>query len=102
MAQSTFRAQEDDVQTFDLLSGHKIPAIGLGTWRSGYEATYSVAHAIIEAGYRHIDTAWEYGVQIEVGQGLKGAMEAGVQRKDLFVTAKLWYDTWFRLLTNKF
>lgn len=89
MAQSTLRAK-DDVQTFDLLSGHKIPAIGLGTWRSGYEATYSVATAIIEAGYRHVDTAWEYGVHVEVGQGLKTAMDAGIERKDLFVTSKLW------------
>lgn len=89
MAQSTLRAKED-VQSFVLLSGHRIPAVGLGTWRSGSQASDSVATAILEAGYRHIDTAWEYGVHEEVGLGLKAAMDAGIERKDLFVTSKLW------------
>ncbi|KAI3677682.1 hypothetical protein L6452_36948 [Arctium lappa] len=89
MAQSTLRAKEEE-QSFVLLSGHRIPAIGLGTWRSGSQASYSVATAVIEAGYRHIDTAWEYGVQEEVGHGLKAALDAGIERKDLFVTSKLW------------
>ncbi|KAI3759913.1 hypothetical protein L1987_50299 [Smallanthus sonchifolius] len=90
MAQSTLRAKEEDQYSFVLLSGHRIPAVGLGTWRSGSQASYSVSTAILEAGYRHIDTAWEYGVQEEVGQGLKAAMDAGIERKDLFVTSKLW------------
>ncbi|KAK1412442.1 hypothetical protein QVD17_33698 [Tagetes erecta] len=90
MAQSTLKAKEEEQYSFVLLSGHRIPAVGLGTWQSGSEATYSVATAILEAGYRHIDTAWEYGVQEEVGQGLKAAMDAGIERKDLFVTSKLW------------
>ncbi|KAI3507318.1 hypothetical protein L1887_22270 [Cichorium endivia] len=89
MAQSTLRAKED-VQSFVLLSGHRIPAVGLGTWKSGTQASDSVATAILEAGYRHVDTAWEYGVHEEVGLGLKAAMDAGIERKDLFVTSKLW------------
>ncbi|XWS55466.1 hypothetical protein CRYUN_Cryun09bG0002500 [Craigia yunnanensis] len=53
-------------KSFRLLSGHTIPADGLGTWRSGSQAVNSVFTAIVEAGYRHIDTAWEYGVQEDV------------------------------------
>ncbi|KAI9116105.1 hypothetical protein K1719_013035 [Acacia pycnantha] len=77
-------------QSFQLLSGHSIPAVGLGTWKSGSQAVNSVFTAIVEAGYRHIDTAWEYGVQEDVGHALQSAMKAGVERKDLFVTSKLW------------
>ncbi|KVH94888.1 Aldo/keto reductase [Cynara cardunculus var. scolymus] len=89
MAQSTLRAKKEE-HSFVLLSGHRIPAVGLGTWRSGSQASYSVATAVLEAGYRHIDTAWEYGVQEEVGHGLRAAIDAGIERKDLFVTSKLW------------
>ncbi|XP_027353339.1 aldose reductase [Abrus precatorius] len=84
------KLHEPKTRSFTLLSGHSIPAVGLGTWKSGSEATNSVFTAIVEAGYRHIDTAWEYGVQEEVGHALQAAMQAGVERKDLFVTSKLW------------
>lgn len=43
-----------------------------------------------QAGYRHIDTAAQYGVQEEVGNALQSAMQAGVERKDLFITSKIW------------
>ncbi|KAJ1263333.1 hypothetical protein BS78_09G176100 [Paspalum vaginatum] len=75
---------------FVLKSGHAIPSIGLGTWRAGSDTAHSVQTAITEAGYRHVDTAAQYGVEKEVGKGLKAAMEAGINRKDLFVTSKLW------------
>lgn len=45
----------------------------------------AVAHAI-KSGYRHIDCAWAYRNQEEVGQGIK---DSGIDRKDLFVTSKL-------------
>ena len=43
----------------------------------------------LEIGYRHIDTAAAYGNHKEVGQAIK---ESEVDRKDLFVTSKLWRD----------
>lgn len=72
------------------MSGHRIPAVGLGTWRSASRAHDSVFTAIVEAGYRHIDTAAEYGVHEEVGFGLQAAIKAGIRREDIFVTTKLW------------
>ncbi|XP_030928097.1 aldose reductase [Quercus lobata] len=90
MAQATVTPQDQQAEYFSLLSGHTIPAVGFGTWKSGSKAGESVFTAIVEAGYRHIDTAAAYGVQKEVGQGLKAAMSAGVERKELFVTSKLW------------
>ncbi|KFK24642.1 hypothetical protein AALP_AA8G006300 [Arabis alpina] len=90
MAHDTFTPEGQKTESFRLSSGHKIPAVGLGTWRSGSEATHAVFTALVEGGYRHIDTAWEYGDQTEVGQGIKRAMHAGIERRDLFVTSKLW------------
>ncbi|KAL1352813.1 hypothetical protein HN51_016791 [Arachis hypogaea] len=84
------KPQDPNAKFYTLLSGHSMPAVGLGTWKSGSKASDSVFTAIAEAGYRHIDTAAQYGVQEDVGHGLQSAMIAGVDRKDLFVTSKLW------------
>lgn len=43
----------------------------------------------IEAGYRHIDCAWGYGNEKEVGKGLQKAIKASngkLSRKDFFVS----------------
>lgn len=50
---------------------------------------HAVAHAL-KSGYRHIDAAFVYGNENEVGEGLKEAFSAGVKREDIFVTTKLW------------
>lgn len=68
-----------------------MPAIGLGTWQtSGAEVVNAVRDAL-EAGYRHIDTAWLYQNEAEVGQGLRQAIDKGiVKREDVFITTKVW------------
>lgn len=72
---------------FTLNTGAKIPAIGLGTWKSEPgEVRQAVAYAL-KGGYRHIDAALIYGNEHEVGQGIKAS---GVARKDIFITGKLW------------
>ncbi|KAG8926351.1 hypothetical protein FRC02_008957 [Tulasnella sp. 418] len=70
-----------------LNNGLKIPTIGLGTWQSppGQVAT-AVEHAL-KNGYRHLDCAWIYGNEAEVGQGIKAS---GVPREQLFITSKVW------------
>ena len=74
--------------TYKLSNGVGIPCIGFGTWQTpdGDVAVRSVA-AAIEAGYRHIDTAQAYGNEEGVGKGIR---ESGIDRKDLFITTKLW------------
>ncbi|RMZ91420.1 hypothetical protein DV736_g1332, partial [Chaetothyriales sp. CBS 134916] len=74
-----------------LNTGASIPALGLGTWQSPEgQVRKAVAHAI-KVGYRHIDCAYVYGNEKEVGQGIAdGLKEAGISRADLFVTTKLW------------
>lgn len=48
--------------------------------------------AILEHGYRHIDTAFFYHNEDAIGVALKEVMAAGVKREDLFITTKLWRD----------
>ena len=68
--------------------GHKIPAVGLGTWKSEPgDSTYNAVLASINAGYRHIDTARAYDNESDVGRAVN---DAGVSRDDLFITTKLW------------
>ena len=87
------RDSGDIVKTFQLNSGDKIPALGLGTWKmTDEEAATSVATAI-NNGYRHIDGAWIYENEKGVGKGIASAISSGsVSRDDLWVTSKLWND----------
>ncbi len=73
---------------FVLSNGVKIPCIGYGTWQtpSGDVARDSVA-AALKLGYRHIDTAFAYGNEADVGEGIRAS---GVAREDIFVTTKHW------------
>lgn len=64
-----------------------MPIVGLGTFRSAPEAAYTAVLAAIKAGYRHIDTAAIYGNEEAVGKAIK---DSGVNRKELFVTTKVW------------
>lgn len=72
---------------FKLNNGVLIPAIGFGTWqvKDGEEAYNSVKWAL-EAGYRHIDTAYVYGNEDSVGAAIK---DSGIKREDIFITTKL-------------
>ena len=79
-----------------LNDGHKIPVVGLGTWKSEPgEATYKAVLDSINAGYRHIDTARSYDNETDVGRAVK---DSDIARENLFITTKLWnkdqgYDT---------
>ena len=72
--------------TLPLNNGHTIPQIGLGTASLNDETVAPVIVTAIEAGYRHIDTAFRYGNQRGVGKGIR---DSGIDRADLFVTTKL-------------
>ncbi len=73
-----------------LLTGAKIPRVGLGVWQAPKgEATQRAVTAALELGYRHVDTARIYGNERDVGEAIR---KGPVPRKDVFVTTKLWND----------
>lgn len=69
-----------------------MPVVGLGTWKAPAGVVGDVVAEAIQSGYRCIDCACDYGNEREVGNGIRRGLQAtpGLQRKDLFVTSKLW------------
>lgn len=74
-----------------LNTGNTIPAVGLGTWQSPKGAVEAaVEYALSEAGVRHIDCAFMYQNEEEVGRGIAKAIASGkVKREDIFITTKV-------------
>ncbi|KAH8895849.1 Aldo/keto reductase [Thozetella sp. PMI_491] len=73
-------------KTFKLNTGDLIPAVGLGTWKSKPNEVSGAVETALKAGYRHIDTAFAYGNEKEVGAGIKAS---GVPRDQIWLTTKL-------------
>ncbi|MDJ0869008.1 MAG: aldo/keto reductase [Myxococcota bacterium] len=74
-----------------LASGARMPAVGLGLWKIAGANAPGIVETALRAGYRHLDSACDYGNEAEVGAGLRKALDAGVCRRDeLFITSKLW------------
>ncbi|XP_020857192.1 prostaglandin-E(2) 9-reductase-like isoform X4 [Phascolarctos cinereus] len=74
--------------------GNTIPVLGLGTYapRSVPKSEGEMATKVaIEVGFRHIDGAFLYENEKEVGQAIRAKIADGtVTRKDIFYTGKLW------------
>ena len=68
--------------------GAAMPAIGFGTSSLSGNAAEIVA-AALQAGYRHIDTAWKYGSERAVGQALRASQ---VPRGEVFLTTKVSHE----------
>ncbi|KAK3687575.1 NADP-dependent oxidoreductase domain-containing protein [Podospora appendiculata] len=77
---------KNTAKTFKLNTGDLIPAVGLGTWQSAPGEVGTAVEAALATGYRHIDTAFAYGNEKEVGDGIKAS---GVPREDIWLTTKL-------------
>ncbi|XP_073423558.1 rho crystallin-like [Dendrobates tinctorius] len=77
-----------------LNDGNTMPILGLGTYASpdvpkslGEEATKTA----IDLGYRHIDGAYIYGNEVQIGNAIRAKISDGVvRREDVFYTGKLW------------
>lgn len=73
------------------VNGNKFPAIGLGTFLSTEgDCVTVVREAIVNHGYRAIDTASLYGNEEAIGEALQEAFATGIRREDVFITTKLW------------
>ena len=71
-----------------LNNGVEIPILGFGVYQipDYYECKRAVLDAL-ETGYKLIDTASAYQNEKAVGDAIK---ESGINRKELFITTKLW------------
>lgn len=79
------------MHTIPLAGGGRLPAVGLGLWKVPNAAAASLVTEAIRLGYRHLDSACDYGNEAEVGDGIRAALAAGhCRREDLWVTSKLW------------
>ena len=67
--------------------GAQIPVIGFGTSQLGNCG--EIVASALKIGYRHIDTAWKYGTEKGVGEGIKAS---GVPRKDIFLVTKVSHE----------
>jgi D-xylose reductase len=68
-----------------------IPQVGFGLWKIATEVCADAVYQAIKVGYRHLDSACDYGNEKEVGKGIKRAIEDGLcTREELWITSKLW------------
>jgi len=77
-------------ETFQLVNGVKIPKVGFGTWQSSPEDAYRATKYALDNGYKHVDTAYVYGNESDVGQAIK---DVPVSRDEIFVTTKVPAET---------
>ncbi len=65
---------------------YDIPPLGFGTYGRKGEAGIAAMLVALETGYRHLDTAQDYGTEVEVGEAVK---RSGLKRAEVFVTTKI-------------
>lgn len=77
--------------TLKLRTGDEMPLVGFGTWKVPRDSCPEIVYQTLKAGYKCLDCACDYGNEDKVGEGIKRALDEGIlQRKDLWVTSKLW------------
>jgi diketogulonate reductase-like aldo/keto reductase len=81
-------------KTYTLNNGTTIPAVGFGTFASEGSAgeTYAAVTTALETGYRHLDCAWFYLNEGEVGAAVRDFLKShpNVRREDIFICTKVW------------
>jgi len=79
------------IPSVTLASGAAMPRIGLGLWKIAPDTVADAVYQAIRLGYRHLDSACDYGNEREVGEGIRRALDEGLcTREQLWVTSKLW------------
>jgi diketogulonate reductase-like aldo/keto reductase len=81
-------------KSFKLSNGVTIPGVGFGTFANegAKGETYKAVVKALEVGYRHLDCAWYYLNEGEVGDAVTDFLKANpsVKREDIFITTKVW------------
>ncbi|KAL3286147.1 hypothetical protein HHI36_000659 [Cryptolaemus montrouzieri] len=90
VSSTAIRNMTSKIPSFTLNNGKEIPSIGYGTWQALDEELEKAVDAALEAGYRHIDTAYVYENEKVIGKVLKRWIDAGkLKREDIFLVTKL-------------
>ena len=80
-----------DSKTVLLNSGYFMPILGLGTYALDHDACVDSVMALLKDGGRLIDTAYMYGNEDAVGEGVRrGMAEYGIPREEIFVITKIY------------
>ena len=80
-----------ETKTVLLNSGYKMPILGLGTYALDYDTCVNSVKTLLQNGGRLIDTAYMYGNEDAVGEGVRQAMaEYGIDREEIFVITKIY------------
>ena len=67
------------------------PSVGLGLWKIANDQAAQAVEAAIDIGYRHIDSASDYGNEVFSGEGIASSIsKKAIRRDELWVTSKLW------------
>ena len=102
MAMKAKPARENEVErmigVFDfesktvlLNSGYEMPILGLGTYALDHDTCVNSVRTLLANGGRLIDTAYMYGNEDAVGEGVRQAMEEyGISREEIFVITKIY------------
>ena len=81
-------------KTFKLNNGVDIPAVGFGTFANegAKGETYKAVTHALKVGYRHLDCAWFYQNEEEVGEAVRDFLKenSSLSRKDIFICTKVW------------
>ena len=75
------------MKEFKLNNGITMTSVGIGTFLLEPKDAQNSVREALKLGYRLIDTANAYMNERAVGRGMK---ESGVDRKDIFLSTKLW------------
>ena len=75
------------METIKLYNGVEMPLLGYGVFRVDPKECERCVTDALNVGYRLIDTAQAYGNEEGVGSAIA---KSGIDRKDLFITTKVW------------
>ena len=80
-----------ETRTVRLNSGYTMPIMGLGTYALDHDTCVNSVMTLLESGGRLIDTAYMYGNEEAVGEGVRrGMAEYGIPRENIFVITKIY------------
>lgn len=78
------------IPNITLNNGMKVPAIGFGTCKHSLDKPIDqIILNAMEVGYRYFDTASFYETERDLGKAVR---QSGLERKDLCIATKLWYE----------